>query len=76
MAKAYVKIWVEGGKEESVREALLGIDEVNVADVTAGEQDMIALIEAADHEKLLRLVMKRIRTIPGVMKTSTNLVLE
>ena len=76
MAKAYVKIWVEGGKEEAVRDTLLGNDRIMIADITAGEQDIITLIEATNYEELLHLVIKRIRTIPGVTKTSTNLVLE
>ncbi len=76
MAKAYVKIWVEGGKEDAVRDALLASDSVSVADITAGEQDIICLIESRSYETLLHLVVKQIRKIPGVLKTSTNLVLE
>jgi DNA-binding Lrp family transcriptional regulator len=76
VAKAYVKIWVEGGREEEVRDQLLANDRILVADITAGEQDIITLIEAANYEELLHLVIKRIRTISGVTKTSTNLVLE
>jgi DNA-binding Lrp family transcriptional regulator len=76
MAKAYVKIWVDGGREEEVRDALLESDHVMVADITAGDQDLMALIEAGSYEELLQLVVKRIRRIPGVVRTSTNLVLE
>jgi DNA-binding Lrp family transcriptional regulator len=76
MAKAYVKIWVDGGKEEAVRDALLANDSIMVADITAGEQDIITLVEAPSYDDLLHLVIRRIRTIPGVTKTSTNLVLE
>jgi DNA-binding Lrp family transcriptional regulator len=76
MAKAYVKIWVEGGREEIVRDALLESDHVMVADITAGDQDVMVLIEASSYEALLQLVVKKIRKIPGVTRTSTNLVLE
>ena len=76
MAKAYVKIWVEGGREEAVRDALLENESVMTADIAAGEQDIITLIECASYEELLRLVMRRVRTVPGVAKTSTDLVLE
>ena len=76
MAKAYVKIWVEGGKEGAVRDSLLSHDSVVVADITAGEQDIIALIEAPSYDDLLKTVIRHIRTVPGVHKTSTNLVLE
>ena len=76
MAKAYVKIWVEGGREEQVRDTLLEHDHVAVADITAGEQDIVALVESSSYEELLQLVVKRIRKIPGVTRTATNLVLE
>jgi DNA-binding Lrp family transcriptional regulator len=76
MAKAYVKIWVEGGREEAVRDELLGSDHVMVADITSGDQDIMTLVESESFEELLQLVVKRIRRIPGVTRTSTNLVLE
>jgi DNA-binding Lrp family transcriptional regulator len=76
MPKAYVKIWVEGGREETVRAALLENEAVMTADITAGEQDIITLIECKSYEDLLRLVMRRIRTVPGVSRTVTDFVLE
>jgi DNA-binding Lrp family transcriptional regulator len=76
MAKAYVKIWVKAGKEREVRDHLLDFDQVMTADITAGEQDILSLIEAPSYENLLDLVMKQLRSIEGVDKTVTNLILE
>ena len=76
MAKAYVKIWCKAGKEREVRDQLLDFDQVMTADITAGEQDILSLIEAASYESLLELVMKKLRCIDGVDKTVTNLILE
>jgi DNA-binding Lrp family transcriptional regulator len=76
VAKAYVKIWVKAGKERDVRDQLLDFDQVMTADITAGEQDILSLIEAPSYENLLDLVMKKLRCIEGVDKTVTNLILE
>lgn len=76
MPKAYVKIWVTPGKEDRVREALLDQEHILVADVTAGEQDIITLVEADTYDNLLGIVIRRIREIEGITRTSTNLVLE
>ena len=76
MSKAYVKIWVKAGREEEIKEALLNHDIVMTADITAGEQDIISLIEAKSYEELLHVVLNVLRKIDGVERTSTNLVLE
>ena len=76
MAKAYLKIDVDPGKENDVRTALRAIAGVKSVDLTSGEQDLIALIEAGNPEELLNLVVSQLRTIPGIRKTTTNLILE
>ena len=76
MSKAYVKIWVKAGREEEIKETLLNHDVVMTADITAGEQDIISLIEAKSYEELLDVVLNVVRKIDGVERTSTNLVLE
>ncbi len=76
MAKAYVKIWVKAGREKDVQDRLLSFDQVQTADITAGEQDLLSLVEATSYEALLDLVMTELRAIDGVEKTVTNLILE
>jgi DNA-binding Lrp family transcriptional regulator len=76
MSKAYVKIWVKAGREEEIKETLLNHDVVMTADITAGEQDIISLIEAKSYEELLHVVLNVVRKIDGVERTTTNLVLE
>jgi DNA-binding Lrp family transcriptional regulator len=76
MAKAYLKIEVEAGKERSVRDALLRFDEVRGADLTTGGQDILALIEADSYEDILQVVIDRLRTLKGIKSTVTDLVLE
>jgi DNA-binding Lrp family transcriptional regulator len=76
MAKAYLKIKVEAGKERSVRDALLRFDEVKGADLTTGDQDVLASIEADSYEDILQVVIDRLRTLKGIRSTVTDLVLE
>ena len=76
MASAYLKIWVGMGEEREVREALKGLPGIKRADLTTGEQDIIALLEAEDYPGLLESILSEIRTISGVERTVTNLVLD
>ena len=76
MARAYLKINVEPGKERIVKNQLLERKNVVQADLTSGEQDIIALIEADNYEQLMNFVVTELRPIDGIIKTVTNLVLE
>lgn len=76
MAKAYLRIIVEAGKERQVRDALRKISGVKSADLTTGEQDVIALIEGKSVEELLKTVIDNVRKTSGVRETVTNLVME
>ncbi|MCK4245039.1 MAG: Lrp/AsnC ligand binding domain-containing protein [Candidatus Omnitrophica bacterium] len=76
MAKAYLKVIVEAGKEKEIKEALLKVSGIGSVDLTAGEQDIIAVITAGSYEEILKLVVNSIRPIAGIKSTSTNLVLE
>jgi DNA-binding Lrp family transcriptional regulator len=76
LARAYVKVNVAAGKEHVVKEALLRRDEVQTADITSGDQDIIALVEAASFDELLDLTLNQLRTIEGVTGTVTNLIVD
>ena len=75
MARAYLKIWTRTGTEGAVREALLGIQGVKFADLTAGEQDIMAVVEADTYEDLLQIVVGQIRSLTAIERTITNLAL-
>lgn len=76
MARAYLKINVKPGEERNVKEAVLKISGIKHADLTAGDQDIIALVEASTYDDILDLVLNKLRTINGVEKTVTNLITE
>ncbi len=76
MARAYLRINTDTGCEVEVRDALQEIEEVLRADVTAGEQDIICLVEAESVAEILDIVVTKVRGIGGIQGTTTNLVLE
>jgi len=76
MAKAYLRIHTDTGSEVEVRDALRRIEEVLAADVTAGEQDIICLVEADSVAEILDIVVTKVRGIEGIQGTTTNLVLD
>jgi DNA-binding Lrp family transcriptional regulator len=76
VARAYVKINVAAGKERDVRDRLRKRTEVVSADLTSGDQDIIALVQAESFDELLDLTLNQLRTIEGVTGTVTNLVVD
>jgi DNA-binding Lrp family transcriptional regulator len=76
LARAYVKVNVAAGKEHIVKESLLRRSEVRTADITSGDQDIIALVEATSFDELLDLTLNQLRTIEGVTGTVTNLIVD
>jgi DNA-binding Lrp family transcriptional regulator len=76
VARAYVKIIVAAGKEREVRDRLRKRTEVASADLTSGDQDIIALVQADTFDELLDLTLNQLRTIEGVTGTVTNLIVD
>ena len=76
MATAYLKVWVQVGRETVVREALRKIRGVKRSDLTTGDQDIIVLIESDDYQSLLDTILNSVRSVEGIERTVTNLVLE
>ena len=75
MARAYLRINTDIGREVEVRDRLREIKEVLSVDITAGEQDIICLVEAGSVDSILDLVVTKIRGIEGIQGTTTNLIL-
>jgi len=76
VARAYLKICTQAGKERRVAAALRRLPGVKCADLTSGEQDIISIVEAKSYEAVLKLVVAKVRKVAGVVSTNTNLVLE
>ena len=69
--KAYVLINTSGGKAKKVLNAVKKIKGVKKANGVYGSYDIVATL---DGKKLADLVIDKIRTINGVVKTNTLII--
>ncbi|MGA2103771.1 MAG: Lrp/AsnC ligand binding domain-containing protein [Methanoregula sp.] len=76
MAKAYLKIDVETGKETEVKTALKKISGVKSADFVTGTQDILALVEGKNYEEIVTKILSETRKVKGIKKTVTDFVFE
>lgn len=76
MAKALIRICVVVGKERKLRDSLRKLKAVKLAEITAGEQDVIAIVEGKSFEDILLTVTSKIRKNDGIKITWTNFILE
>ena len=71
--KAYVMLRSQLMETADVVDMIRKIKGVVQADVTFGPYDEVVQIEAADLDTLSRVVIRDIRTVPGVIDTLTCL---
>lgn len=71
MALGFVLIKVMPRKEREVYERLIKLEEVEELYPLFGEYDLIAKITVKDFEELSEVVVKKIRSIDGVIETKT-----
>ena len=76
MAKAYLKIDIETGKETDVKTALKKISGVKSADFVTGEQDLLAVVEGKTYEEIVTKTLGEIRKVKGIKKTVTDFVFD
>lgn len=76
MSKALIRMCVEVGKEKGVRDKLRSYPEIKMAEITAGEQDVAAVMEHDTFESILSFVVEKIRPLEGIKVTWTNFILD
>jgi DNA-binding Lrp family transcriptional regulator len=76
MAKAYLKIDIETGKENEAKTALKKISGVKTAEFVTGTQDLIASVEGKSFEEIVTKTLHEIRKVKGIKKTVTDFVFE
>lgn len=70
--KAYILVdTAAGSKTRDIIQKLKAIKAVQSAEAISGPHDMIVVAEAPDLQSLGDMVLTKIRTIEGVMKTIT-----
>ena len=73
MIRAYVLVTASAGKAQHVADALRGSDGIVMVDAITGEYDVIAQVEASEVPGIGRLILDRIQSADGVVKTITCL---
>ena len=71
MAKSFVLITVEPGKDREVANKVKEVEGVENVYLTAGRYDVVAEVQAADDATMLSLTYDRIRVISGIRDTHT-----
>jgi DNA-binding Lrp family transcriptional regulator len=71
MIVGYVLITSKPGLERKILSELNNLDRVDEAYALFGEYDLIAKVMAKDYNDLSRIVIRHIRSIPGVIDTET-----
>jgi DNA-binding Lrp family transcriptional regulator len=74
--QAYVFVECAPGKPTQVTEALAKIPGVEMAHAVTGSYDVIAFVRVASVEVLGDLLSRQIHRLPGVLKTTTNVVVQ
>ena len=73
---AFIFLECTVGKAKEVAKKVAKIGGVKVSHAVTGVYDVIALIEAPDVNALGTAVVSKIQAVPGVLRTSTNVVVE
>jgi DNA-binding Lrp family transcriptional regulator len=74
--KAYVLVNSQTMETADVVEMMRKVKGVVTADVTFGPYDAVAIVEASDLNALGRIIVREIRTLPGVLDTITCLAVD
>ena len=76
MVDAVILLCVIPGKEQAVKEALLELDQTRKCQITFGEYDLYAEVQASNVKDLGAFVTKKIRQVTGVTKSITLIISE
>ncbi|MCX6689975.1 MAG: Lrp/AsnC ligand binding domain-containing protein [Methanoregula sp.] len=68
MAKAYLKIDIETGKEIEVKAALKKVSGVKSADFVTGAHDLLASVEGKNYEEIVTKTLAEIRKVKGIKR--------
>lgn len=74
--QAFIFLECTVGKAKEVSRKVAKISGVQISHAVTGAYDVVALIEAPDVNALGTAVVSKIQAVPGVLRTSTNVVVE
>jgi anthranilate phosphoribosyltransferase len=71
MVIGFILVSTSPSLEKQALEALSKIPKVKEAELLFGEYDIILKVEVGSMDELARIVLKKIRKVPGVLDTET-----
>ena len=71
MTKGYVLVGIEPGREMETYEAFLKLQGIREVTPLLGDIDFILMLVMDSEEDIASMVVKKIRTVPGVVSTKT-----
>jgi hypothetical protein len=74
--KAYVVITAKAGTAVSIADAMTALPGVLMADACWGGADVYAVVEFTAWKELNSLVLDRVHSMPGVVRTETHVAVE
>jgi len=74
--KAYVVITAKAGTARDIADAMAALPGVRMADACWGGGDVYAVVEFPGWSELNALVLDRVHSMPGVIRTETHVAVE
>lgn len=72
---AFIQVWIDHSKGGSVKENIIAISEVLECHHIAGEYDLLLKVLVKDTAALEELLVKKIKAIRAITRTSTTIIL-
>jgi len=72
---AFVQVWIDHSKAGAAKEQIMSLDEVLECHHIAGDYDLLLKVLVKDTHALEELLVKKIKNIKAVSRTSTTIVL-
>jgi Lrp/AsnC family transcriptional regulator, leucine-responsive regulatory protein len=72
---AFIQVWIDHSKAGNVRENIAAVNEVLECHHVAGEYDLLLKVLVKDTAALEELLVKKIKAIKAVIRTSTTIIL-
>jgi hypothetical protein len=73
--KAYIVILASAGKALDIAHAVRALPGVEMADACWGSADVYAVVNVPDWKELNQMVLDKIHSMPGIIRTDTHVAL-
>jgi len=72
---AFIQVWIDHNKGSAVKENIIALSEVLECHHVAGEYDLLLKVLVRDTAALEELLVKKIKSIKAITRTSTTIIL-